>query len=189
MARTTDPRAVPAPRHGAADGEAGPEEFDRELDLRAIVWTLFGVTAMTVVSAVAMWGMVLGFHRFDNRQPPYRSPIPEANRQAPPPEPRLQTSPPEDMRAMRESEDRILHHAAWADQRQGTVRLPIEVAIDVLARKGLPPAPPVAAPAGAASPFVPPSGGPAMGTPSQGGGVGSAAGTPGGTTPKAGGPP
>lgn len=55
-----------------------------------------------------------------------------------PPEPRLQVHAPEDLRTFREREDHILSTYAIIDQKQGTVRVPIDRAIDMLAQKGLP---------------------------------------------------
>jgi hypothetical protein len=55
-----------------------------------------------------------------------------------PPEPRLQVHAPEDLRTFREREDHILSTYAIIDQKQGTVRVPIDRAIDMLGQKGLP---------------------------------------------------
>ena len=54
------------------------------------------------------------------------------------PEPRLEKSPMPDLKAVRDAEDQLLHGYAWADPKQGLVRIPIEQAIDVLAKRGLP---------------------------------------------------
>jgi hypothetical protein len=61
-----------------------------------------------------------------------------------PPEPRLQTTPSEDLATMRAREDEILDHYGWIDRSDGVVRIPIERAIDIVAREGLPVAPPAA---------------------------------------------
>lgn len=55
-----------------------------------------------------------------------------------PPEPRLQETPIQDLRAMRAAEDRILNSYGWIDKDAGTVRIPIDRAIDLLAQRGLP---------------------------------------------------
>jgi hypothetical protein len=85
-----------------------------------------------------MWGMFVVFDVFDRRGAPPPPPMPEARSQPAPPDPRLQPAPPEDMSAMRAEEDRLLLHAGWIDRSQGTVRVPIAVAMDVLAERGLP---------------------------------------------------
>lgn len=56
-----------------------------------------------------------------------------------PPEPRLQPSPYKDLKAMRAREDWELTHYFWVDHAKGTVAIPIERAIDMLATRGIPP--------------------------------------------------
>jgi hypothetical protein len=138
-------RPVPASPAGGSEAAEHPlhhpvasEDFDRDLNIPAILWTTAGVIAVTLLSVVAMWGMFVGFDVFDRRGAAPPPPMPEARSQPAPPEPRLQPAPPEDMRAMRAEEDRLLQHAGWIDRAQGTVRVPIAVAMDVLAERGLP---------------------------------------------------
>jgi len=57
--------------------------------------------------------------------------------EAPPP-PRLQVSPHREMKALRAEEDAILGGYGWVDRANGVVRIPIERAMDLLARRGLP---------------------------------------------------
>lgn len=54
------------------------------------------------------------------------------------PEPRLQRAPIPDLQAVRAGEDRVLSSYGWVDPQRGVVHIPIDVAIDVLARKGVP---------------------------------------------------
>lgn len=129
--------------HSVAPGPhpSGSEEFDSELNIRAILWTTVVLVAICIVSVIAMWGMFVGFDAFDRHQAarqPAAPVLPESMRQPAPPGPRLQASPAEDMTAMSGEDDRVLHHAGWIDRAQGTVRVPIGVAIDVLAARGLP---------------------------------------------------
>jgi len=135
-----DPRPAPVGPH-----PHDSEEFDSEINIRAILWTAAGLVATCIVSVIAMWGMFVGFDAFDRRHASSQgvSPaMPEAMRrsmqQAAPPGPRLQASPSEDMTSMSAENDRLLQHAGWVDRAQGTVRVPIGVAIDVLAARGLP---------------------------------------------------
>lgn len=136
--------------HDARPAPAGPHphdaaEFDSELNIRAILWTTAGVVAICIVSAIAMWGMFVGFDAFDRRNASREQAapaMPESMRhsmqQTAPPGPLLQAAPAEDMTAMRAENDRLLQHAGWIDRAQGTARVPIDVAIDVLAARGLP---------------------------------------------------
>jgi hypothetical protein len=55
-----------------------------------------------------------------------------------PPEPRIEVAPFEQLQQLRAREDHILNSYAWVDKNAGTVRVPIDRAIDLLAAKGLP---------------------------------------------------
>jgi hypothetical protein len=67
-------------------------------------------------------------------------PLPVAGRpEALPPGPRLQQSPPRDLKALRTREDWELNHYYWIDKASGTVAIPIEQAIRIIAERGIPP--------------------------------------------------
>lgn len=78
----------------------------------------------------------LAHERAVNSPPPL--PI-EAHGNPMPPEPRLQASPHKDLKAMRAREDWELNHYFWVDKAKGTVAIPIERAMDILASRGIPP--------------------------------------------------
>jgi hypothetical protein len=88
-----------------------------------------------------------------------------------PAEPRLQTKPVADLSAIRVEDERLLSGYAWVDESRGVVRIPIEVAMRMVAARGLP----AAAPTPAASPGAAASPAPGA-TPAP-----AAAATPGGT--------
>lgn len=113
------------------------EAFDREINVRFIAKMVIGLVVVALVVHLLMWWLIKGFNRFDDTRAAAPQPLPEANIQPPPPEPRLQTSPEEDLRMMRAQEDSLLGQPGWVDQRQGTVRIPIEVAMEVIAGRGL----------------------------------------------------
>ena len=113
--------------------------FDREINLRGIVYSVVGLVAVALVVHLLIWGLIKGFSSFDTRRDPVPSPLAEENRQPPPPGPQLQTTPEIDLRDMRQEEDRKLGGAGWIDQQQGTVRVPIDVAMEVIAGRGLGP--------------------------------------------------
>ena len=67
-------------------------------------------------------------------------PLPVAGRpEALPPQPRLQQSPPRDLKAMRTREDWELNHYYWINKASGTVAIPIEQAMRIVAQRGIPP--------------------------------------------------
>ena len=111
------------------DYEAG---LDREIDLKAIVWSVVGLTLIVLVSAALMWLLSAGLRARLTAADPPPPVIPEARVQELPPEPRLQTSPEEDLRELRRHEDEILEGYAWTDEAAGVARVPIERAMDIL---------------------------------------------------------
>ena len=54
------------------------------------------------------------------------------------PEPRLQKTPIPDLKAVRAAENQVLDTYGWVDQQKGTVRIPIDQAMDLVVKKGLP---------------------------------------------------
>jgi len=126
------------PRPGAAYA-SDAEQYDRDLNVRSILWTGALLAAGTVAVCILMWWMYRGLARLERRHDPAPPPLAEERRPQPlPPEPRLQSSPDQDMAAFRAGEDRTLGAPAWIDRQAGTVRLPIDLAMDVLVRRGLP---------------------------------------------------
>jgi hypothetical protein len=60
------------------------------------------------------------------------------------PTPRVQTDDGnQDVADLHAREDLLLDNYTWVDQSKGTVRIPIERAMEIIAQKGLPVAPPV----------------------------------------------
>ena len=53
------------------------------------------------------------------------------------PQPQLQQTPVVDLRTIRVEEDKVLNSYGWVDEKKGLVRIPIDQAIDVLAKRGL----------------------------------------------------
>lgn len=55
-----------------------------------------------------------------------------------PPAPQLEETPAADWQRQLEAEEQVLHSYGWVNQKSGTVRIPIDRAIDLLAQRGLP---------------------------------------------------
>lgn len=81
----------------------------------------------------------------------------EENRRAP--EPRLQVRPFEDVAKMRAADRPFLEEYGWVDEKAGTVHIPVDEALKIVARRGLPARPQPAPP----SPQVEPTPAPAVG--------------------------
>jgi hypothetical protein len=125
-----------------------PETIDGELNVKAIVYAGVGVVVVTLVSMLLVFWLFQGFKKLEDREDSKPSALPEAAEKLVPPSPRLEISPPENLNELREREATALDAPAWIDQAQGRVRLPIDLALDVVARRGLG----EAAPAPAAEP-------------------------------------
>ena len=119
------------------DPHPASQTFDREVNVKAVAWTVGILVAVALVVHVLIYGLIVGFNRFDDEREPRPSPLPAANRQPPPPLPRLQTTPEGDMKQYREDEDRLLGQAQMLDQ--GRVRIPIDLAMEIVAGRGLGP--------------------------------------------------
>jgi hypothetical protein len=119
------------------DPHPASQTFDREVNLKAIAWTVGILVGVALVVHVIIYGLIVGFNRFDDKREPQPSPLAAANEQPPPPMPRLQTTPEGDMKQYREDEDRLLGQAQMLDQ--GRVRIPIDLAMEIVAGRGLGP--------------------------------------------------
>ncbi len=96
---------------------------------------------LIVICAVSMT-LLFGLYKFFNSQHDAVSSVDPVKVF---PEPRLQQTPMPDLKEIRDAEDKLLSGYAWVDPKQGLVRMPIEQAINVLAKKGLPGRPEAAA--------------------------------------------
>lgn len=88
---------------------------------------IFGVVASAVV-----------FRFFARHQPLGPPASPFENVRPLPPQPRLQTEAPEDLKRYRTDQDKILNGYGWVDQNAGTMRIPIDQAMDILLKNGCP---------------------------------------------------
>jgi hypothetical protein len=107
-----------------------------DIDPRRVILIGAGLLA-TVLVIMTVTYIIYGFvsGRYLGRQPPASS---LAHTRAPTPEPHLSVNAPEELRQLRATENAALNSYAWVDKENGTVRIPIDRAIEVLAKKGLP---------------------------------------------------
>ena len=143
----TGPGHGHAVQHGVETGE-----FDREINVRGILWSGVWLTVGTLAFALLMWWFLRGIQTYDEHHEVKMMPMMVQNPQRPPTAvPLLQEDPAVDMVAMRKREDGLLDRAGWVDQPGGTLRVPVEVAIDAIVQRGVAPFPATGAPgAGAA---------------------------------------
>ena len=108
------------------------------------VWAVgkfaIALVVMCVFSLVLLWGLL---RYFQSEEVTRMAPTVEPTKLFP--QPQLQKTPVPDLRAIRAEEDKVLDSYGWVDQKQGIVRIPVALAIDVLAKRGLPSAVPAGA--------------------------------------------
>jgi hypothetical protein len=109
---------------------------ERDVRLRPLIISGVCLAVVAGLSLLAMWLLFDYFAARRARLEVVPSPVFEARQL--PPEPRLQVSPQQDLQEMLSNELSILHAYGWVDRQAGIVRIPIERAIDLLTRRGLP---------------------------------------------------
>ncbi len=110
----------------------------RDVQLRPVLLSALGLVA---VCALSLWSMKVMFEACKNTM----SHIEQRSRPAAIisetirfPEPRLELNGREAFAAYRARKDAELNSYGWIDKQAGTVRIPIDRAMDLLAQKGLP---------------------------------------------------
>jgi hypothetical protein len=101
------------------------------------VWAVGKFAIGLVVVCVVSIGLLFGLLKFFQS----REETSVANTVEPTklfPEPQLQKTPILDLKAIRAEEDKLLNGYAWVDAPKGVVRIPLDRAIEVLAKRGLP---------------------------------------------------
>jgi hypothetical protein len=116
-----------------------PQVSHERKDVNVFQITAFGIALLfsCIVVVFAMWAM---FDFLFNRENAKNMPNPPSmitDRQKLPPEPRLQAIPKIELGRLKNNEKQILTTYGWLDQSKGTVRIPIDVAIDIVSQKGL----------------------------------------------------
>jgi hypothetical protein len=141
--------------HGHNPEENPAVSYERsDLDIFAVTRFGIGLAIGTLLAVFLMWGL---FHFFNVRRDETMETIPQsmlaARKGMVPPEPRLQSlgnpvapvthngdlrPPSVELAKLKEDELKQSQTYAWIDPAHGTVRIPIELAKDLLLKKGLP---------------------------------------------------
>jgi hypothetical protein len=107
-------------------------------DLRPGYIALFGIALTAVIVAAAViTSLLIHFKAAEHSR--QETPVPRlAREREATPGARLQVDANKDLRQMRAGEDAVLNSYGWVDKDSGIVRIPIERAMEILAKKGLP---------------------------------------------------
>jgi hypothetical protein len=136
------------PSHGSYERQ--------DIRARGIFYFLAGLLAATLLISFLLSGLYkILDKRFETHQPPVNplaANVPQDTRQVPPqypetafPDPRLETDERTQLNSIRIAEEQKLNSYGWVDEKAGTVHIPIERAMELLAQRGLPLHPPSAA--------------------------------------------
>ena len=150
----------PPPNHL---GNPGPGHETADVNIWAIGKFAIGLIVVCLISITMLLGLVKFFQSREDTS--------VANTVNPGklfPQPQLEITPVLDLKAVRAEEDKLLNSYGWVDPQKGLVRIPIDQAIDVLAKRGLPSRAPSAAPADAREVSTPSESGLGIAPPAEG---------------------
>ena len=108
-----------------------------DINVRAIVVFLIGLSLVCMAAAAAMWGVFNVLDSQAARNDPTLSPLVAPAGQLPP-EPRLLTNEPANLDKQHAKERELLDGGDWIDRNAGIGRIPIGEAKKLLLQKGLP---------------------------------------------------
>lgn len=111
------------------------------------LWKILAATGVFVVVIGIVALLVAWLYQYLGKTMPAESGMgaPLAGKVRVPPPPQLQPNPPLDLKRFREAEESTLESYGVIDPNAGTVRIPIERAMELTAQRGLPSRPPAAA--------------------------------------------
>lgn len=122
--------------HKPHNASATPGYETRDANTGAIVNFLVILAVVLVLSGIVCWGMFKIFSTKAVEQPATDSPF--ADTRQLPLGPQLQVNPREDWLTFRKSQEESLQNYSWENKSAGIARVPIQVAMELLVKKGLP---------------------------------------------------
>jgi hypothetical protein len=123
------PHGTPAPSPGYETRDANP---------KGVLGFLIALSIVLVFTAIVCWGM---FKYYSASRTSLAPPSPFSNVRQLPAGPQLQVNPRQDLLKFRAQQEQSLESYSWENKEDGTVRVPIERAMDILLKQGLPVAP------------------------------------------------
>lgn len=121
-------------QHLPATPDYGQGHETGDVNVWAIGKFAFALIAIVAISLVLLVGLFKYFQATEETNPTAVTVDPNKLF----PEPRLERTPVPDLKAIRAEEDRMLNSYGWVDSQKNIVRVPIDVAIDLLAKRGIP---------------------------------------------------
>ena len=130
--------------HGGAHAEhpsvGNPDVHHEESDvnIRAVFAFGIGLTVATIFISFLVWVLFQYFEARESRKVTPQFPLAAQQENRLPPEPRLQTNPRADLADLRAQEEKVLETYGWVDKNASVVRIPIEEAMKLTVKRGLP---------------------------------------------------
>jgi len=119
-----------------------------DINVRAIVLSLVGLTLVCVAAGAAMWGVFVVLDSQAAKNDPTLSPLATPATEMPTttrspyfgnaPDPKLITSEPAVLADQHKQDEQVLQSGDWVDRNAGIGRIPIDEAKKLLLHKGLP---------------------------------------------------
>ena len=106
----------------------------RDVSVATVVKWGAGVLGLVVFTVAVMWLMLLQLQAREEHESAPASPLASYGPQEPP-QPRLQTDARGDLESLRASEQKQLESYGWIDRDAGTVHIPIDRAMSLLAQR------------------------------------------------------
>lgn len=129
----TKPKDVESGQHSQVAWER------RDVDVFQISAFGIGLLLSCLVVVFAMWAAFNFMFKYeDDKNKGSATELMRKERPQLPPEPRLQGNPAEEIKSLKADEETILTSYGWLDPAKGTIRIPVSLAIDMVAKKGLP---------------------------------------------------
>jgi protein SCO1 len=123
-----------APDSPHTDSEFSGAYERSDVNIRAMLVLGAGMVIGTAAVMAGLWLLWTSLNANARQRQPTVSPL--ADTQQMPREPRLQTTPIGDYREFQKEEEKLLHSYGWMDRAKGTVRIPIERAMELIAERG-----------------------------------------------------
>ena len=122
--------------HGASPSSNGPGYETQDVKGKLVFWSLAVLTVITIACVfVAAWMFV----EFQQKLPSTAKAVPSltGTDRVLPPEPRLQAIPPLDLAKYQAEQKEATTSYGWVDKTSQKIHIPIELAIDLTAQRGL----------------------------------------------------
>jgi hypothetical protein len=107
-----------------------------DVSTRGFLYFLLATGILLVITCFIMEGLFSHYKKTDVPIPVVAQPFRDFRPVAPPP--RIQTAPANDLIEYRRAQERLLSSSGWIDQKKGIARIPIDRAMELLLRQGLP---------------------------------------------------